>query len=602
MHRGRVFAGWILLAATSAGVAFAAPPSATVGTAVPSSVPAAPRKMESKELDALVQQGTEALAAGDAKVARDAFLDVVQADAKNAKALHGLAIAYYALNDVTKAAATIDRAVAVPGALDHAMAVNAGTIQLAAKSPMRAAKIAKDYLTAKPNPVDEPVANVLLLALDRADAQARKNAFYADAKAFYLNYVKRMETANPGYMRFGAQWLPSDKVLEFNRTNATHQPVVDRTTKELADMEASLVTKRDQLAQVNFKIERGYVERWAGDQLQNEIRELEQKRDEKKKVLDETSAKLIKPAALPELNATVAMTTSVPPLSKPAMETSPQPPVVVAVNDPQPATGTEGPTTRRSKRFRRPPGDEGQPEQPGTGQPAGGQPSTVNPPMAPNNPPLQPPQAPANPPVADPPQAQNPPEQPQPAAPKQKVKLTIYAAAFAVSHDLVVTTAAAVDGGSKISLQTRDGNAITGEVVRVDATSGLALVRVKGAKLSHLDLGTPEAGKVTCLAFADSNIFAPTAELLPGTAGAPAPQWMIKFTRHPRLAGAPLLQNNKIVGVAMGDRDSDMASYPAVPVEAVRTLVGADGPKNASILLDPLYAMLQVSVTKEREQ
>jgi hypothetical protein len=278
----------------------------------------------------------------------------------------------------------------------------------------------------------------------------------------------------------------------------------------------------------------------------------------------------------------------------------------VAVKDPGSNVG--GPTTRRTVRFRRPPGDDGSGAQPTTGTqpPAGASTSTDTTTVKPKNPPKL--VKPVDPPPAkpeDPPQPAETPAQPdpvQPAAPKQKVKLTTYAAAFAVSQDLVVTTAAAVDGASKISLQTRDGNAIAGEVVRTDPVTGLALVRIKGVRLTYLDLGTPEAGKITCLAFADANIFAPTAEPLAGTAPAPLPGWTIRFTRHPRLAGAPLLQNGKVVGVAMGDRDSDMAAYPALQVDAVRKLLDSDGPKTPSTLTDPLYALLQLSATKEREQ
>src|SRR5690606_16143979 len=116
--------------------------------------------------------------------------------------------------------------------------------------PMRAAKIAKDYLTAKPNPVNEPVANIILVALDRADAQARRNAFYTEVRNFYAAYVKRMEAANPGYMRFGSQWLPAETVQEYNRINAVQQPIYDRTSKELADLEAKLAVRREQLAVV----------------------------------------------------------------------------------------------------------------------------------------------------------------------------------------------------------------------------------------------------------------------------------------------------------------------------------------------------------------
>jgi hypothetical protein len=201
--------------------------------------------------------------------------------------------------------------------------------------------------------------------------------------------------------------------------------------------------------------------------------------------------------------------------------------------------------------------------------------------------------------AVEPPAAEVPAE--APPAPKQKVTLTTYAAAFAVSPEMLITSASAVNGANSIKLQTRDGGAVNAEVVRVDAEHGLALIRAKGLRLTFLDLGTPAAGKVSCLAFADANVFAPAAEQLPGTAPAPGEKWTIRFTRHPRLAGAPLLQNGKVVGVAIGDRDSEMGAYPAVTADAVKKLLGDDAPATASTLTDPLWAMLQLSATKQHE-
>ena len=74
MQRRYVLVGWGLLTAALVGAgAVAAPPTTTPATT--------PRKMDAREIEAVVHQGLTALAADDFKLARDAFLDATQADA-----------------------------------------------------------------------------------------------------------------------------------------------------------------------------------------------------------------------------------------------------------------------------------------------------------------------------------------------------------------------------------------------------------------------------------------------------------------------------------------------------------------------------------------
>jgi hypothetical protein len=139
-------------------------------------------------------------------------------------------------------------------------------------------------------------------------------------------------------------------------------------------------------------------------------------------------------------------------------------------------------------------------------------------------------------------------------------------------------------------------------VVRIDEATGLALVRVVGPKLAFFELGDGEAGKIMCAAFPEVDIFAPTGEMVSGIATIPAKFWVIRLIKHPRLAGSPLFQNGKVVGVVMATRDSEMNAIPAVPAAAVKALLGEDAPKEKGLNPDPLTALMQISVTKERTQ
>jgi|GEM_PF-2140281 len=551
----------------------------------PTTVPAAPgaKKVDPRMVDALIQQGSDALTVGDAKVARDAFADAVQLDKKNVKALHGLGIAYYQLRDLTKASAAFEGALAVPGSLDHALVYNSGIVFLQNKVPMRAAKIARDFLNSNPNPIDEPVANVIGLALERADTTTQKNEFYAGIKTFYDRYVKRMETANVGYLRWGPDWLPAEDVKTKQKINADLQPTITGLQKEYADLDKRLTDSRKKLATLEMQISRAMIEQWAADPVKEEVRSLEERRDRKKVDLDTALGQLIKPDPLPDLTATVPMDSTAPALKAPASKVV----AVAKADNTVTEPGDDGGSTPKprstyaTRKLKKPKPVEG------------------TDPANPNDPAQKPAEKPIEPPVAEQP-AEVPPVAETPA-PRKKIRLTMYAAAFPVASDLVITSAAAVDSTHDISLQVRDGTVLTGTLVRSDAKSGLALVRVKGVKLLFFNIGDAAAGAVSCAAFPEVNLFAPEGELIAGTAPAPSGTWTVNLKKHPRLAGAPLIQNGKVVGVELGSRDNDKASIPAATAAAIKELLGADQPASATANPDPIYSILQLSAVKDRE-
>lgn len=548
-----------------AGSAVSAQPATAPSSISSSGTNADPKK----QIDSLVQQGTDALAVGDAKVARDSFADAAQLDPKNSRAMHGLAIAYFNLGDFAKSGSAIDKVLAMPGAIDHAMAFNAGVIQIQNKAPMRAAKITREYLNAKPLPLDEPVANVLGLSLAKADAQAMKNTYYVDTKAFYDRYIKRLEAANPGFMRWGAQWLPADEAQAKLKTNAAAQMKVNDLNKSLADIDTDLNNAKTKLAFAESPA--GRMQGGNGrHSLRDNIDRLEARKVDKTKDLNDAVAALLPMDPIPDTTSLLPMDAPVPPVMMPTTK----PVVVVAVSDDPPKNATPD-----HLKVGRHPTDPSRPPTPGPINP-GTKPDPIDKPAV---------VVPAPPAIPDPPQ-------------HRRVRLTTYAAAFPVANDLLITAAAAVDGAEDIKLQTRDGNVLTATVVRTDPSTGLALVRVKGLRMAFFDLSEPEAGKLECAAFPEVNIFNPVGELLPCTAPAPSAHWTIKFLKQPRLAGAPLIQNGRVVGVAMGSRDSDLNAFPALTVGAVKSLLGQDTPRNAGQNPDPVSVLMHLSATREREQ
>jgi len=552
-------------------------PSLAEPPAVAPSAATTSSKKTNPQLDALLQQGIDALSSGDAKAACDAFTSAVSSDPRNARALHGLAIAYYRLNDFQKAAVTIDKALAVPGAADHAMAFNAGLIQLQCKQPMRAAKIARDYLTAKPVPLDEPVANLLGYSLEHADAQQQKTSFFTESRAFYDRYIHKMEAANPGQMRWGAEWQPAQQVKATIAQNAQVQPQVNALTKELADLDAQLATSKKKLADQEAKLAKFQTDEWTVDSARQNVNSLEAQRTEKKTAYDDAVVQLKKPDPIPDFAGLLPMDAACPPLEK-AKET-----VVADLTTP----AEKSPTSTAVKRPRRVVAARTNPEESETPiTPKDTTPNDTTPKGT----------QPADPTPADPPANPDPPV-------KKDTRVTTYAVAFPVAKDLVITALSAVDSAKDISLQTRDGNTFSGSVVRTDETTGLALVRVKDARLLFFDLGQFQAGDVTCAAIPEIDAFTPAGELLNGTAAAPGASWTIKLAKNPLQPGAPILQSGKVVGVAMATRDSKIDAVPAVPLAAVEALLGKDAPKSRPVTdPDPVTTLMQLSATRERPQ
>jgi hypothetical protein len=181
----------------------------------------------------------------------------------------------------------------------------------------------------------------------------------------------------------------------------------------------------------------------------------------------------------------------------------------------------------------------------------------------------------------------------------RRVRITQYAAAFPVSEDLVVTSAGIVEEGAALQLQSPDGQPITASLVRRDETTGLALLRVTGRKLNPLGLADAfNGGPVTCASFPTVDLFSPAAQAITGNATAPKEGWLISLNVHPRLAGAPIIYNARVVGVCVAPRDADRAKLPTVTLEQLKTFLGSDVTPGKGTG-DPVANLLQLVTTRE---
>ena len=504
-------------------------------------------------LEPLLQQGTDALAAGQYQPAREAFLDAIGIDPRNVKAHHGLALCMVAQKEVAKAQAELDKALTMTQTPDRALVLNAIACNMATHMHMRAAKLAKDYLTAHPKELDEPMVNALGTALSAATAAERKNRFFGDCTSFYMIANQRLEAARPGYKRFGSQWFTAEQADAKTKALATQQKKLDTLSDAIATAEERMQPAVKELQRQQFLLLHGelpgnyYIERAqaAYDAAQAAVTAAQERYDALESSLE-----------LPKFPTEVAMVTmdatTAPPITTEVAVASVEPPKIEIKPKPRPVKTKPAAAT-----------DTGKPTE------------AVKPP--------------------EPVEALAP---PKPTTPR-KVRITQYAAAFPVASDLVVTSSAIIEDGVTLQLQSADGQPINATLVRKDENTGLALLRVEGKTLNPLALADGfKGGAVTCASFPTVDLFSPAAQAITGTATPPKDGWTISLNIHPRLAGCPVLASGHVVGVCVAPRDAERGKLPAVTLDQLKTFLGSDvtPPKGAG---DAAGSLLQLVTTRE---
>src|SRR3954471_4707524 len=195
----------------------------------------------------LVEQGVAALDAGDARAARDAFLDASSVDAANVTALHGSGLAYLKLGLPKRAAPQLERAYAAAhGQPPRNPVITLAAALVATANPMRAARVVQDYLQKTPAPDDE-AADALAIALENADEQARHGKVWESANAFAKAYATKLAPRHPGMKRWGARWLPASEVDTLETQVRTQQATVARVKKDLAAAERDVAAHQAKL-------------------------------------------------------------------------------------------------------------------------------------------------------------------------------------------------------------------------------------------------------------------------------------------------------------------------------------------------------------------
>ncbi len=543
-------------------------PKVTVTPAAPSaSTRPTGEAARQKNLDALFDQARAALSLNDFKAARDGFADVLTLDPRNAAALSGQTYAYLKLDDFAHARAAVDRAVTVPGPSKQ-MVMNASAVFLKSKTPMRGAKLLRDYLTAHQNPVDEDVLNALGTSLTQADDTTKALTFFEETVRFYESMNAKLEATRSGEKRWGSTWLPA---AEGQRKNDAYRAALAEIRKEAGAMAQAKsnfdVTQANKdRALANARKMRRSVSTFGYD---NDMAEYDRQYRAASAKREALLAKLDRPPFPSEIavvepdlgTATVAVASAAAAAGTPAAAPSATDTSAKTGPDKLPAwvpPKLNGP----SPTFN--PGSSSSSDNSSSSSSAG----SVTPAPAP-----------------------------------KKLYITNYAAAFAVGPDVLVTSAVAVEGAQTLTVQGTDGNPMNAEVVSTDTGSGLALIRVPGKRLAYLSLADKFAGGgVTSVGFPTVNLFDPVAEAITGGATAPtgSDKWTIKLNKHPRLPGGPLLSSdNKVIGVQLATRDSEIAQVPAATLADLKKLLAGQA-ASAPGTANPQAATMQLTAVRQK--
>lgn len=129
-------------------------------------------------------------------------------DKKSPHAHHGLGLAYHGLGQPSKAVEMLEKAASL--GTNRAIVHNLAVVHMKA-NPMRSAKFVREFLALPTTPLDEPLQNVLGLAMVSANEDARSGAVYPALRKFYLEYDHRLAVArNDGNKRWGMRWIRAE--------------------------------------------------------------------------------------------------------------------------------------------------------------------------------------------------------------------------------------------------------------------------------------------------------------------------------------------------------------------------------------------------------
>jgi tetratricopeptide (TPR) repeat protein len=495
----------------------------------------------------LVASADALLSAGKYQEALDAYLAVTRTDSRNAAAQHGAGRAYAALGQSVLATKAFERALLI-SPKDRVIVHNAALALFRNDTQPRALKLIKDYLSATTTPADEPLLETVRYMLANASDETKKSRLYTDLDNFAQQYAKSLERQRPGFAKWGSDWITTKDAAEKAAANKTVQAQIDVISDRIKLIERDMLLLDRRTAELEGRVRRGIDARYVLDQHLDKIRALGDQRSEAMRERLTIMERLAQPPA-PVEPVFLAMGTPAPEL--PSVE------VLIARTAP-PAPPPDAV-----------PGEQ-VPDVPGNEAPI-----ASNPPDAPR---------------------------PLPPAPPDKVakRVTRYGVAFAISQDTLVTSNDLVSGAFDITVQSPQGTTDEGKIIKSDPATGLSLIRITKLKAAALRIAVGfDGGAIECIGMPNVDLFRPHATVIGGQCKTPTEPWTVSLDKNPRLPGAPLMSDGKVVGVTLATRDTEANAVPAVTLKRLSDLVANDMGAMGAFTNDPKAAVFQIVATHE---
>jgi hypothetical protein len=152
--------------------------------------------------------------------------------------------------------------------------------------------------------------------------------------------------------------------------------------------------------------------------------------------------------------------------------------------------------------------------------------------------------------------------------------------AWPIAPNLVVAPAGAFVHSTQAIAEDWDGTPMRFDLVRKDDAIGLAILRADGdVVLQPLALANqlqPDTS-IVCATFPENQWLSAKAQPVQGTVIQQAGgAWLARLAHHPRLPGAPLLVNGKVVGVEMGTTADAGDAIPVVSLDSLHDFLASD--------------------------
>jgi hypothetical protein len=524
--------------------------------------------------DALLQQGANALAAGEAEAALESLFDAKLVLDRRVKAkaasynspehvalLHGLAIGYQLAEKPEKASplfdenTPLDRACKADNASRQLLITRGFLDATQGYLAMRTVVRLTDYIKKYPNRIDSDLMDVLISALIKADERVQNRALMLDpAIKLYEQYNAKLEATRPGKKRWGVKWVsPLEYEGERGRREAAlrewqrQRQIVDQYATQVKqaekDLEAAKKGGVSARARTNAASEALAAVRRRMADAEKAAQEAKSQIPPVPTLTREDFKRLVAPT---ESEIARSIGTAVPPATGDS-----QTHVVSA--QPLRLGGAEPAKT---------------PATPAGPEPAPGEPKPA---------------------VFDAPVA----------APASRRTFSRSVTGFAVAPDLILTTSV-VGGARRVILEFP--NALPAEGVVVRSNDELALIRVRDQTMSYLNLAEAfTGGPVQCPAYPDISIFGVNLQTLAGRANAPKDgQLTVALPKHPRIPGSPLIDSNaNLVGVVTATREDPVDRLPAIELGRIAAFLAAELPKQ--VCATPRSApIVQITATFER--